>query len=161
MTHWAVVQTEPQREWLVRLLLMRHGFNTYCPRIKLRSGRIEPLFPTYLFVQLQSQWYAARWTPHVIRLLMAGDRPAQLSENIVTDIHSRERRGFVQLRRLTRGQRVRIVRGSFEGKIAIYHGQVGKDRQRVLLELMGQQVSTVLPGVDIVPLNVAKTEQFR
>ena len=163
MSNWAVVQTETQREHVVRLLLMRASFETYLPRIKVRN-RIMPLFPSYLFVCLAHRpWYPVMWTPHVTRLLMSGDRPAQLPEDIVMVIRKREQNGFVKLPnrslRPKKGQKVRIIRGSFEGQIALYEGMSGKDRERVLLELLGQTVPVELPAKDIAPLNIAYTSK--
>lgn len=161
---WWVVQTEAQREHLVRLLLMRHGFTTYAPRIKHR-GRIAWLFPTYLFVAARAQFYSVLWLPGVIRLLMAGDRPAKLPEDIVTHIRKREHNGFVKLpnvsHHLKKGQKVRIIRGSFEGQVGLYEGMSGKDRERVLLELLGQVVPVELPGKDIAPLPVADQRRMQ
>jgi transcription antitermination factor NusG len=163
--HWAVVQTETQREHAVRLLLMRAAYETYLPRIKIRS-RIAPLFPSYLFVRLVDQrWYPVMWTPHVTRLLMAGDQPAQLPEDVVTHIRKREHNGFVKLpnvsRQLRKGQKVKVIRGSFEGHVGLYEGMSGKDRERVLLELLGQAVAVELPGKDIAPLHVARETRMR
>ena len=156
---WAVVQCEAMREHAVRLLLMRGHYVTYLPRIKL-YGRITPLFPSYLFVNIACmRWYPILWTPHVIRLLMAGDQPAKLPEDIVTHIRKREQNGLVKLpnvsRQLKKGQKVRVIRGSFEGQIGLYEGMSGKDRERVLLELLGQAVVVDMPGKDIAPLPVA------
>ena len=153
---WAVVQCDSQREHAVRLLLMRHAYVTYLPRIKIHS-RIVPLFPSYLFVNLDCmRWYPILWTPHVIRLLMSGDQPAKLPEDIVTQIRKREHNGLVKLPnvspRLKKGQKVRVIRGSFEGQIGLYEGMSGKDRERVLLELLGQVVPVELPGKDILPI---------
>src|SRR5215510_9998156 len=158
VSFWAVVQCETQREHAVRLLLMRAGYETYLPRIRARN-RITPLFAGYLFVRLSRwRWYFVMWTPHVIRLLMSGDQPAQLPEEIVTQIRKREHNGLVRLpiRRLRKGERIRIVRGNFEGHIGLYDGMSGKDRERVLLELLGQHVPVELPAKDIAPLNVAR-----
>ena len=162
---WSVVQCESQREHAVRLLLMRGHYVTYLPRIKLH-GRIVPLFPSYLFVNIACmRWYPILWTPHVIRLLMAGDQPAKLPEDIVTHIRKREHNGLVRLpnvsQRLKKGQKVRVIRGSFEGQIGLYEGMSGKDRERVLLELLGQIVPVELPGKDIAPLPVAANQRIR
>jgi transcriptional antiterminator RfaH len=157
LTDWWVIQAEAQREPMVRLLLMRHGFETYLPRIKLRS-RISLLFPTYLFVRTADRWYPILWTAHVIRLLMSGDKPACLKEEIITSIRKREVGGFVKLpipRRLKPGQRVQIINGSFQGQIGLYEGMSGHDREKVLLELLGQVVPVELPCRDIAPLGVA------
>jgi transcription antitermination factor NusG len=163
MSYWAVVQTAPQHEHTVRLLLMRGQYETYLPRILVRQ-RITPLFPTYLFVSLaEKRWYPILWTPHVTRLLMSGDQPTKLPENVVNQIRKRERNGLVKLplHQLRKGQQVRIIRGSFEGQIGLYDGMSGKDRERVLLELLGQAVAVELPGKDIAPLNLASARDLR
>ena len=155
MTYWAVVQVESQSEHTVRLLLARAKYETYMPRIKLRGGRIAPLFPGYLFVRIANQFYPVMWTPRVIRILMSGDHPARLPDKIVDEIRKRQIGGFVKLpppTRLKKGQKVRITRGSFEGQVAVYEGMTGKDRERVLLDLLGQKVSVELPDRDLEPL---------
>jgi transcription antitermination factor NusG len=144
----------------VRLLLMRARFETYCPRIR-RRGRIAFLFPSYVFVRLKANlhWYPIVWTPHVVRLIMAGERPANLSEGIVADLKRRERGGFVPLpraARLQKGQQVRVISGSFEGHLGIYDGQTNRERERVLLEMLGRQVVAELPARDIVPVPTHK-----
>src|SRR5580765_3420468 len=93
---WWVVQTESQREHIVRLLLMRNGFTTYAPRIKHR-GRIGWLFPTYVFVRTWSRFYPILWTTGVVRLLMCGEQPASLADDIIANIRKREIGGFVKL----------------------------------------------------------------
>ena len=117
MAGWWCVQTESQREHLVRLLLMRDGFETYAPRI-LHHGRIAWLFPTYLFVAAREQFYSVLWCPGVVRLLMSGDRPAQLGAEVIGELHKRESRdGLVRLPAgppgLRKGQNVRVTKGSF------------------------------------------------
>ena len=44
----------------------------------MRGRRIEakpPLFPGYVFVVIESQWHAARWSPGVSNLIMDGEKP--------------------------------------------------------------------------------------
>ena len=167
MSFWAVVETEAQHEHMARLLIMRLGYETYLPRIKHRS-RITPLFPRYLFVRIIDRWYPVRWTPHVLRILMPGDCPApdgQL-ENSLMLIRKQERAGLVKLPPATqvllkKGQQVRITGGSFAGQIGIYEGMSGKDRERVLLNLLGQAVPVELPSKDVAPLNVASPSRLR
>jgi transcriptional antiterminator RfaH len=154
---WWICQTEVQREHLVRLLLMRHGFTTYAPRIKHR-GRIAFLFPTYVFVGAAAQWSPIRWTRGVTQVLMSGNQPARLPHKIIAELHSRERDGFVKLptqqRGLRKGQNVRIVRGSFCDQIGLYDGMSSHDRARVLLELLGRKVTVDLPENDVKALDV-------
>jgi len=139
------------------VLLMRAKYETYIPRIKHRS-RIAPLFPSYLFVRAADRWYPVRWTDHVVRLLMSGDQPAQLPEATVASIRKREVGGFVKLPsppRLRKGQPVRVIRGSFEGLLAVHQGMGSRERVWVLLTLMGQQVPVELPSRDIQPLRLS------
>jgi len=153
---WWVVQAESRTENAVCALLAREKYECYYPRIKHR-GRIAPLFPGYMFVRATGQWYPVRWTNHVIRVLFAGDKPAQLPDKIVDEIRKRQIGGFVKLpppTRLKKGQKVRITRGSFEGHVAVYEGMTGKDRERVLLDLLGQKVSVELPDRDLEPLGI-------
>jgi transcriptional antiterminator RfaH len=149
--YWTVAQTESQREHVARQFLMRAGFVTYCPRIK-RKGSIVPLFPAYVFIQIESAWYQARWTVGITRILMDGERPAKLADDIITAIQGREVGGLVVLPRAPRmkpGQAVRVVRGSFQNRVGIYEGMIGRDREKILLDLLGQKVAVVLPGRDV------------
>ena len=138
---------------------MLDWYPSYFPRIKVH-GRIQPLFPAYVFVLIGDKpFYPVRWCPHVIRLLMSGDHPAWVSDSIINEIQRREdENGLVQLpkpaQRFHKGQQVRVVRGALEGQIGLYENMSGKDRERVLLELLGQTVPVDLPGKDIAPLNV-------
>jgi len=164
MSYWAVAQTEPQREHAARLLLMRgrpeenvSPFETYAPRIKDR-GRIAFLFPAYLFVRIVERWYPVRWTPGIVRICMAGDHPAPVPDEIVDAIRKREVGGFVRLpqpRILKPGDKVRVTRGSFEGRLGIYAGMASHERQRALLELLGQMVPVEFPPGHLAPQNVA------
>jgi len=158
MAGWWCAQTESGREHMVRLLLMRHGFETYAPRIKHR-GRIAWLFPTYLFIAARDQFYSVLWTPGVVRLLMSGDRPAHLGAEVITEIHKRESKdGFVKLPSapagLVKGQGVRVTKGSFCGHIGLYDGMSSHERARVLLELLGRKVSVEMAQTDLTPLDI-------
>ena len=153
---WWVAQTEAQREHLVRLLLMRGGFETYAPRIKHR-GRIAMLFPTYVFIGACERFYPILWCNGVVRLLMSGDQPAKLGGGVIAALHDRETGGFVKLPRppkgLKKGQNVRVSSGHFTGQVGLYDGMSSHERARVLLELLGRKVSVELPQTDLIPLD--------
>ena len=73
---------------------------------------------------------------------------------MIAEIRERERGGFVALPpappRLTHGQQVRITGGPFEGHRGRWAGQATQDRERVLLELLGQRdVSVEVPAADV------------
>lgn len=162
MTFW-VLQSEAQREHIAAGFLKQGGFETYLPRVKLKANgrtRLAPLFPTYLFVAAAAQWYPARWTPHVTRILMAGDRPADLSDDVVEAIQRQEGKdGFVRLPKngLQLGQTVCVVKGALTGQFAIYDGMLGADRCRVLLAILGRMSAVLLPTSDIVSVEAASS----
>jgi transcriptional antiterminator RfaH len=152
--YWAVAQTESRREHVARMFLMREQFETYMPRIK-RQGRMEPLFPAYIFIRVVDVWYRARWTIGVTRIIMDGERPARLADEIVNSIRGREIDGVIVLPRAPHfrsGQQVRIRKGAFEGLVGIYDGMAGVDRERVLLNLLGRKVPVVLPARDVIAM---------
>jgi transcriptional antiterminator RfaH len=157
MSFWAIVQTETQREHTARLMLMRQGFETYMPRIRIKADRIGLLFPTYIFCRIIDRWYSARWTIGVTRILMDSERPARVPDAIIEAIRKQEVGGFVKLPKQDNekrpGEKVKIIRGSFEGQIAIWEGMSGKERERVLLELLGQMVPVELPSRDVTGLD--------
>jgi transcription antitermination factor NusG len=159
--YWTVAQVETQRERIAHIALIRANFKTYLPRIQMNNNRIAPLFPGYIFVEIVDRWWPVRWSPGIISVLMSGDRPAHVTDEIIAEIQKREVGGFVKLPKQDsgkrRGQKVKIIRGSFEGQLAIYDGMSGKERERVLLELLGQMVLVELPSRDVLSLDIARS----
>jgi transcription antitermination factor NusG len=146
--YWGVAQVSAPA--LVETSLARDGFETYRPRIKV-DRRAEPLWPGYLIVKIRVRWWPVRWCPGVVRLLMNGEVPARLADEIVNDLKAREHRGFVKLQRypgvLAKGDKIRVTApGNFTGFTGIFEGMSGQDRQRVLLQMMGQWVSAIMPA---------------
>jgi len=156
MSYWSVVQTESQREHIARMWMMRLGYETYAPRTKIKK-RAALLFPSYIFARIVERWYPIMWTPGVLRILMNGDQPARLRDDVVTKIKKLEVRGLVKLpsNEPKIGSRMKIIRGPFEGKTALFDGMTGPERERVLLDLLGQMVPVELPTRDAVLLDVA------
>jgi len=154
--YWTVAVAMSQREDLVKHHLDREGFETYVPKIRTAPKRTAPLFPGYLMVRVVVRWYPIRWCPGVLKLLMDGERPAKLRDAIVDEIKGREVRGFVKLPKpptLENGTTVRVTMpGNFMGKVGIYEGMSGSQREKVLLELLGQSVTVTLPAGNVEPI---------
>ena len=156
--YWTVAVAMSQREDLVRQHLERDGFEVYVPKIKV-AKRPAPLFPGYLMVRVYVRWYPIRWCPGVLRLLMDGERPARLRDHVVNEIRGREVRGFVKLPKvptLEKGTKVRVLTGTFAGHVAIYDGMSGTQRERVLLDLLGQSVPVNMPVGSVEPVAVQR-----
>jgi transcriptional antiterminator RfaH len=130
MPYWACAQLQPQRERLALHCLASAGYKTYLPRVRQHrvscGRRIETtpaLFPGYAFVLIELQWHAARWAPGVTRIVLDGAAPARVPDGVIDEIRSRERGGLVELpARFRRGDAVRILRGPFHERLAIYDG---------------------------------------
>jgi transcriptional antiterminator RfaH len=150
LSHWSVCQTEPRREAVAAQYLADGGFEIYLPRIVERE-RIVPLFPSYLFVRIVDRFHVIKNTIGITRLLLAGDRPAPIPDRIIMEIRARENpNGIVNLPKPYRiGDQVRILRGTFNGHLAIYDGMTARERERVLLAFMGRMVPLELEPRDI------------
>jgi transcriptional antiterminator RfaH len=145
---WACARLEPQRDALALHFLRQAGFETYAPRLRERRTvkgrkvvRTPLLFPAYAFVFIQLQWHAARWAPGVARIVMDGVQPARVPDAVIAEIRAREVRGLVELPKpppAQFGDTMRILRGPFEGRLAIYAGMKPRARVEVLLGLLGR-----------------------
>ena len=105
--------------------------------------------PTYLFVRIVNRWYSIDNTIGVLQLLLSGDLPAKLRDDVIAELKRKERNGVVYLpkpRGLQLGDKVRILRGSFVDHIGLYDGMTGHERRVVLLELLGRKVRVELPS---------------
>jgi transcriptional antiterminator RfaH len=139
-------------------MLARADFEVYAPRLREWRGQQQrelALFPGYAFVLVRLQWYAARWCPGVVRLVMDGLHPAKVGDNVIAEIRSRERDGVIEIarRQLKAGDRVRILSGPFHGHLAIYAGMSGAERVAVLLEILGGATRISLARKDIEALS--------
>jgi transcriptional antiterminator RfaH len=162
--YWACAQTAPQREAAAQHFLELGGYQVYLPRLRLirpRHGRKvefrQPLFPSYLFVLITAGWWSARWCPHVVRLLTAGDGPMHVPDAIVDEIKSRERGGLVELPRrdaFKPGDQVKVTQGPFLNCLGLYQGQRGRERVLVLLSLLGSPQRVELPKSDVEALRI-------
>jgi len=143
---WAIVQTHPCAERKAERHLNRQGFVCYLPLMGERRPGKEPkvqlLFPSYLFVGVEDKWRCLLGTFGVSKVLLQNkDTPAKLSDKFVGELKSRENKnGFIELPRdrYSKGQRVKITGGVFEGLSGLYMGASHRDREIVLLDILGR-----------------------
>ena len=77
----------------------------------------------------------------VSSILLSGDKPARLDDRWVDSMKARENKeGFIALptEKYKRGERVRIQAGLFSGHLGIYQGMTSKQREVVLLDMLGR-----------------------
>ena len=109
MAYWTAARYMLAQERLALHFLRLAGFEVYLPRLReqriLRGRRVEvtpPLFPGYCFVAIELQWHAAHRAPGTNGLVMNGGGPAHVPDNVIAELKSRERNGFIELQQAAR-----------------------------------------------------------
>ncbi|MDA0768976.1 MAG: hypothetical protein O2821_01990, partial [Chloroflexi bacterium] len=116
---WYVLRTKPRSENIVANDLERDGFVSFCPRVKTPRPKGDstyaPLFPSYLFLQVELESQGAELTRDrsgVLGWLRFGDTipwvPDEVIENIRMRVQVINREGGVW-RHLQPGDRVRVL----------------------------------------------------
>lgn len=155
---WAVARCMPRRERFAKLQLQAIGVKVFLPYIKpSASPKLEPLFPGFLFVELEKQWSHVRYCPGIIDLYMMRGRPAKVRNSEMEALlaaHGPD--GFIDLSlppfRPQDGDLVYIRDGLFKRHIAIYKGRTSADRVKLLLSFLGSDQEIKLHKDDIGPL---------
>jgi len=151
---WYVVQTRVNSEAKAARNLLQQGFEIYLPRyLKSRrhAGKTDkiaaPLFPRYLFVQIDlatQRWRSIQSTIGVSHLVQNGMKPAPVAQEVLASIKSREdRKGFVKMEphaQFAVGARVRVLAGAFVDSFGLFDGFGDHDRVAILLDLLGRKV---------------------
>ena len=164
MNHWYLIHTKIRQEAVALENLERQGFECFVPQIrtdKLRRGKLqvvqEPLFPRYLFIRLSTGLDAQSWTPirstlGVSRMVMFGQTPAKVSDELLQLIRQQTASGEVHQRHFAAGETVEVTEGPFVGLEAIYQMTDGEGRVMVLLNILSKPVELRLP-----PAHLRKT----
>jgi len=151
--HWHLIHTKPRQETCALQNLEQQGYTCYLPILvseKLRQGRVQvesvPLFPRYLFIQLDQGLSAPSWAPirstrGVSRLVSFGNVPARIDATLVDTLRVREQSAVSNVRPLfAPGDRVTLTKGAFAGLDAVYQMSDGDSRVIVLLEILSKTV---------------------
>jgi len=153
---WFVVRTKPRKEEFALQNLERRRVGAFCPRIREPIGwgtdwATVPLFPGYLFVEieLQEEYHRVLWSPGVKGFVTFGSAPSSVQQEIVVFLQQATgddgiiRNGPKSFRA---GERVRIRRGPFAGLVAIIEKPCPeRGRIRVLMDFLRHQTAVDLP----------------
>lgn len=153
---WYVAQTISRNESRADIQLRAQNFETFLPRVartvrharKLRTV-LTAAFPGYVFVRLdleRERWRSVNGTIGVSRLIMAGDMPKPVPCGVVETLMAYvDEFGIARFDRdLVEGQAVRIKDGPLANAIGQILRLDGNGRVRVLLEIMGGKVQTIV-----------------
>lgn len=106
--------------------------------------RLSPLFPNYLFVRItDDDWRFLLGTFGVQRPLLDAYGPAKIPDEVIDKIKATEEAGLVVLPdkgpAFVFGQRVKVFLPGDKVEIGIYQGQTAKEREHVLLNILGRK----------------------
>jgi transcription antitermination factor NusG len=134
----------------------------FLPRMEERRRRrsrrivaVEPLFPSYLFVQMRLEprsWHAVRWAPGVRQIVGTGETPAAVPQEVIRILKDRCRADDVIDWRpsLRTGMPVRVVQGPFAGLGGVLERPSARgERVRVLLSLLGTTSPVEMDVADV------------
>lgn len=150
---WYLVYTKPRQESLAQDNLARQGYGVYLPRVRLmrkRQGRqvaiIEPLFPRYLFIHLDTQsdnWGPIRSTYGVASLVRFGNEPAKVPDDFVELLKAQEGQDGLHEwaePKLHLGDRLRVIEGPLKGYEGVLLAKSGQARVMLLMDMLGKEV---------------------
>lgn len=156
MEAWYVAKTKPTKErWLETYLTQKMGVDVFLPIIRRPAGskvRWEPLFPSYLFCQVDFEsddWPGVRWAPGLSYFLGTGDEIVPVSDELVANLKQRvswwNDGGYTP--RFAPGERVVVTSGPFSGLEGIFQRYIpARQRCQVLLQFLGQPNKVELPA---------------
>jgi transcriptional antiterminator RfaH len=163
-TIWLLLQVKPRQEMRALENLERQNGVCYCPLIKIeklsRGKRVfaeEPLFPGYLFINLQSEqsgltYTSIRSSRGVSKIVSFGVEPIKVPEALIAQIKHREQTDSIGItaEHLPQiGDKIDIVQGPFKGLKAVFSHTDGTQRSIVLINLLNQQTPTSLSNTQI------------
>jgi len=159
---WYLVYTKPRQEDVARANLERQGYHVYLPRCHKKRRRsvgiaetIEPLFPRYLFIHLDTEtdnWGPIRSTLGVASLVRFGRQPASVPAALISFLRSREGTDGLHAwatPEFRAGDRVRVASGPMEGYEGILVAKSSRERVLVLLDILGKRVRTQLDVANV------------
>ena len=162
MSFWSVCRSQSQRERFAAEQLSLRGFETFLPMIQTKRAA-APLFNGYFFVRIVEQWRAISTCFGVLCLVRVGDCPSKMPDSEIEALKAMiDEHGYIKLpegpgapvkREIAIGSKVKITAGPFGGMSGLYAGMSTRDREKILLNLLGGQRPVLVPANLVVPLS--------
>lgn len=167
MTHkWYVVTTKPRKELVAKQQLENQAFSAYLPmfrRSKRNKGKWqdqhEPLFPGYLFVQLNlstDNISPIRSTIGVRNLVRFGNQLVAMENDIIDQLMEHERLQFSKVEnhatQFSPGDAIKVVDGPIAGLTGVFEMPKSSERVMILIGLLGKQRLVSIDVNKIAPL---------
>jgi transcriptional antiterminator RfaH len=154
--NWYLLQTKPRQAERALEHLERQAYSCFLPLQHVervvrgrRQQQVRPLFPNYLFIQLDEQldnWMPIRSTRGVSRFVSFGGLPAQVPHELIEQLRERP---IPAGSLLQPGDRVRITCGSFADMEAIFLAHDDEERVLLLIKLLQRENTLAFPLKDV------------
>ena len=151
---WYALQLKPSQGDRALANLKNQEIPCFYPKVtveKIKAGKrikkLEPLFPGYLFVNLEQtdpKWSKLRSTRGVIRVVSFANRPAAISDDVIQHIQA-SLDSVAEQGGIKSGQPLTLADGPFKGISAIFQAYDGEHRAIVLINFMQKQQSVKVP----------------
>jgi len=145
---WYAIQHKPAQGDRALENLQNQEARCFYPKVtvqRIRAGkrttRLEPLFPGYLFIDIDPSdplWGKLRSTRGVLRVVGFGGRPVPVPDEVIEYIYD----GLTAVEEqggLKKGEKVQIHEGPFRGVEGIFQAYDGEERAIVLISFMQKQ----------------------
>jgi len=151
---WYALQYKPAQGDRALQHLQNQDITCFYPKISVekikggkRTKKLEPLFPGYLFVNLEQtdpMWAKLRSTRGVLRIVGFANKPAAIGDDVIQHIKD-SLDSVAEQGGIKPGQSVQLNDGPFEGINAIFQAYDGEERAIVLINFMQKQQSVKVP----------------
>ena len=145
---WYAIQHKPGQGDRALENLQNQNARCFYPKVsveRIRAGKrttvLEPLFPGYLFINIDETdplWSKLRSTRGVLRVVGFGGKPVSVPDDVIRYIYD----GLVTVEKqggLRKGEKVQIQDGPFRGIEGIFQAYEGEERAIVLISFMQKQ----------------------
>lgn len=154
--HWTAARTRSRCEKVVARYCDRHGIPAYLP-VRRRAKRYQrrtvetflPMFPGYLFVQIDETRKSLLMQSHRVVWTAAVDDPRE--QALVTELRSirlleqqAAEEDLIVRPELVAGKPVRVTAGPFQGLNGVVERRMNRTRLAINVELLGHSVSVDL-----------------
>lgn len=144
---WYLVYSKPLKEQLALVNLERQGYKTYLPMMTTRKyirgtrqTKVLPMFPRYLFVQLNTEidnCAPIRSTLGVSHMVRFGALLAKVPQQFIQLLQEREQHANAPSVKdeFQTGEKIRVNEGPFAGYEGIFEKSKGSERAIILLNI--------------------------
>jgi transcriptional antiterminator RfaH len=142
------------------LHLQNQGVDCYYPthRVsKIRNGKrgliTEPLFPSYIFIQFNSQtgpsFTSIRSTRGVVDFVRKGNTPIEVEASLICDLKNLTLHDNIEQKAPQLGDVIKIKRGQFSDVEAVFYEPDGDTRSVMLINLINTQTKVSIENKDL------------